>query len=342
MNIPHHVRISGPVFVSAFTLGKTNIILFGDEHFKKTGLCRSCKKDVNCLYVNDFIENLKNPLDIFVESQWKNDANEKFTSLPPEDVISNVINKYGDNMYHHKQQYNGRRVHYVDVRNDNTLYGFLMILLSLILKSESNPLHNKVKAPFELLQRFSKTQDFKDFANILVESDDFNKAILKKFGKTWSQYFIGKDNLTNIPGSHLRTINRIRKQILKLSVSNRDALLKFHKDRCKEIVITTKVYNDINDNSKYSTDEKEFIIFDTILLWMSHIMDMYTLARMLHYMNNNYESHSVVVYAGAHHTENYSTFFSRYLHATAIEYQSYDNKRCVTLPAFFTQKVCKS
>lgn len=336
------LRVSGPISSAAFTLGKTNIILLGDRHDSKKDMCRSCKKEKNCVHVIDFMENLKHPIDIFIEAPWTRESDKAFLyTLPSVDVISNVSNKYLSSMYQHKQQSKGQRVHYIDIRHDDILIEFVLIIFSEIFILQSDPLQHKIHASRDILECFKKTQDFKDLANILVLSDEFNTSIIEKFGKERSHYFIGKDNLTNIPGTTKRTIHRVRKQFLKLSSPDRKILLKFHKDRCKEIIMKTKDYNEYikhKDKNKNATDQNGSVFY-TLLLWMTHIMDMYTLSRILYYMYTEKKSHTVVVYAGADHTFAYTRFFLNYKKAKFVHYNKNESKRCVTLPLEFVQKV---
>lgn len=332
------LRVSGPVSLAVLTFKNINILFFGDEHDSKKGLCKSCKQDKNCVYIPEFLQFLKNPVDIFIESFWKADK----TKMTSSDVIGNVVNYFNENMYLHKQQSQGQRVHYIDIRDEDTLECFLLIMMSLLLKVTSHRDQDKIQAPFEILQYFKTTQRFNEFANILLVSNDFNKSISQKFPKTISHHFIKNTNLTNIPGTTKRTIHRIRKQILKLTPSDKKSLLEYHRHRCIEIIHETKEYDDINKMKELSNAE-HVIMLDTVMSWMTHIMDMYALARMLHYMNNN-KSHTIAVYAGDYHTYNYMKFFSKYLKAKIVHYQNTENtskeKRCVTLPLEFVKKIC--
>lgn len=70
---------------------------------------------------------------------------------------------------------------------------------------------------------------------------------------------------------------------------------------------------------------------------LTHLMDMYLLARLLYYIKKK-DTKQIVTYTGSMHTDNYVKFFTKYMKESKLLYQE-DNteskriKRLVSLPA---------
>lgn len=117
------LRISGPVSVSIFHLqDDKKIILFGDAHESKTGLCKQVKKsnknNVDNIFITDFIDSFQSsPTDVFLESDWvPNFDKEKVAVQQDVDILRVVLNHYNENMYKTQNNKKGLRVHYTDIR----------------------------------------------------------------------------------------------------------------------------------------------------------------------------------------------------------------------------------
>lgn len=313
------IKISGPVSVGVFKLYKKHIFLLGDRHTIPKGLCRPCTIPKKCFSVTNFIDSLQN-VDIFIEDGWLDaDTKEVMKNAPSssESVLHIVRSKYSYFLYGFQVQPN-KRFHYGDIRFERTLWP----LTELCLSHQTQPLH-KINED-ELVLQFRDAKYLKQFADILVKSDDYKKSITTLFPETIAQRLLS----SNPVGSKKQTskIHRIRKQILKLPKNIQQRLLVFHNDRCREII------------KNYNTNGNEFyVIFDSILPMLTHLMDMYLLARLLHYIKKKDTKH-VVTYTGTMHTNNYIMFFTKYMKEAKLVYHedNTDAKRvkwCVTLPS---------
>ncbi len=54
---------------------------------------------------------------------------------------------------------------------------------------------------------------------------------------------------------------------------------------------------------------------NALLKWGSHVKDLYTIARMLFYLD---KSNNIISYDGAAHSKTYALFFKRYMKATLL------------------------
>ena len=169
---------------------------------------------------------------------------------------------------------------------------------------------DKIIYPIVVLTHFKTPNTFKTFADACIIQDNFVDAIQDLFSEDASLY-IDKDHLTSFQNGD-KTMHRIRKQIRKMSPKMQKALIKFHNKQCR--IILTNQYN-----SHYKTQRRNFLkeqsfdidniqpLFMTIKNWLFHLMDMYLLARMIYYIEQNEET-NIVVFTGTNHTINYETF----------------------------------
>lgn len=312
------VKVSGPVSVGVFRLYNKHIFLFGDRHTIPKGLCRQCTIPKKCFFVTDFIDSLQNA-DVFIEDSWVDaDTKEIMKGAPSSQSVLHIVRStYIDFLYGFQVKPN-KRFHYGDIRFERTLWPLMKLVFSL-----DTQILRKVNED-ELTLQFRDTKYLKQLADILVKSDDYKNSITTLFPETIAQRLLS----SNPVGSKKQTskIHRIRKQILKLPKTIQLRLMAFHNDRCKKII---KNYN-TNGNEYY-------VIFDSILPMLTHLMDMYLLARLLHYIRRKDTKH-IVTYTGAMHTDNYIMFFTKYMKEAKLVYHEDNNdakrvKRCVTLPS---------
>lgn len=73
-------------------------------------------------------------------------------------------------------------------------------------------------------------------------------------------------------------------------------------DKCVHKILKTHIVN----------KEDALDIFYTLLLWTSHLKDIYTLSRILFYKRNK-DAKIVITYDGASHTMTYKRFFTEYV-----------------------------
>lgn len=304
-------NINGPEYVSIFKFQNKRILLFGDEHFSTSGLCQDCYLKNDCLYITDFIDKMKktNNVDLFLEAPYTTqdikhlrEANMKNKNV--DDILSSVVSRFHNLLYkkHKKQQ--PIRVHYSDFRFHSSL-----VLLRQVSQILQKNYEDKIIYPIVVLTHFQTPKTFKAFADACIIKDNFVDAIQELF-KENAHLYIDKDHLTSFKDTN-NSMHRIRKQIRKLSPKMQKALIKFHNKQCR--IIMTDQYN-----SHYKNQRRNFLkaqsfdidniqpLFMTINNWLFHLMDMYLLARMIFYMEQN--ETNIVVFTGTNHTINYETF----------------------------------
>lgn len=342
------LRISGPVSVSIFHLqDDKKIILFGDAHESKTGLCKQVKKsNIDNIFITDFIDSFQSsPTDVFLESDWVPDVDKEKVAVQQDvDILRVVLNHYNENMYKTQNKKQGLRVHYTDIR---CLQSFLELCLSIqaILYSVIDQ-YIKIydKHPIEVILRcFPTLKTFNEFTDIILKSDNY-KQDMNKLVKD-DNIFTGSNVLASAPGHTKRKIHRIRKQLLKLSLSDRTKLLSYHQETISHFHKTFKNrYNNkiknLKNNGVEKTHEDDIIeIAYILMLYTSHIMDIYALARIIYYIRNT-NSKTIISYAGAVHSLNYTKFFVEFwqkeaklvLYQDVKQYKNRSHKRCVSIP----------
>jgi hypothetical protein len=307
--------VNGPEYISIFKHQKKRILLFGDEHFSTSGLCQDCHLKNDCLHIKDFIDHMKeqSKVDLFLEAPYTTQDVKhlreaimgKLTNMKADDVLGSVVSHFHNQLYkkHRKQQ--SLRVHYSDFRFHSSLD--LLKQVSQILQKN---IEAKIVYPLVVLSHFKTPKIFKAFADACIIKDNFIDAIHGIFQKN-AYLYADKDHLTSFNEPSI-SMHRIRKQIRKTSPKMQNALIKFHNKQCRKIM--TDQYN-----SHYKTQRKHFlkaqsfdieniqILFMTINNWLFHLMDMYLLARMVCYIEQNKKT-NIVVFTGTNHIINYETF----------------------------------
>lgn len=343
------LRVSGPVSVSIYELPDSKkLMLFGDIHESKKGMCKIPKPDGKSkrevVFITDFIDSLSSPKEVFLESNWVHPNEKHEKSLQEEsDVIARVLNHYHDAMYSIAGRRKGIRVHYTDVRALSNISYILVLVLSIMYPFVDNFRFKLDKQPIEYIMDFFPTlQTFKKFMDIMIDSDDYKQDIniLLKGNIAFTQSNV----FASAPGQSVRKIHRIRKQMLKLSIQDRKVLMAYHRKKTQElhkehghtynaVMKTLKQKRNVSDYEYKETFTVAFSIFDHII----HMMDIYALARMIYYIRNT-KSKNIVFYAGATHTKNYARFFNDFWpkEAVLLYHQDINEKspyyRCVSIP----------
>ena len=319
------VKISGPLSVAVFKIKNKILYIFGCRHSDNKGLCRECIKQNDCMFITDFIDNLEYS-DIFIESAWAaEESKDMVEKQSPISVLHTIRGKYYDNLYKHKQRRNVR-FHYADIRYENTLW----VMTKIVLDYSSNYFDSSKLDDMQqyLLKEFKDVKNLKKLADIVVKSNNYRESIKENFNKKTANKLLSCEFVPNASGKNNKGVHRVRKQLLKLTQKEQQQLLRYHKDMCKEIIYeynkTNKAYFDI--------------IIDGILPFLTHLMDMYLLGRMLYYIKDK-ETQNIVTYTGQTHAKHYVRFLTKYMKGTEEMYKENNEntkriKRCVTLPSF--------
>jgi hypothetical protein len=304
------MKISGPISVSVIQHESKYIILWGDLHGDKKGFCRCQSNNSKCTLLSSFLTAVKDKYDLFIESPWySKDEKQKLVGKKFVNVnaISTMHNTFFEAMYFHEQHRNKHRVHFTDIRKEKSI----------------RPLTHIIDSIDEIL--FGQWQ-IKDYS----------------FVETLRQYTTVK-RLHKFVNSLINNNNhKIFKQINKLSRDKQLLLKQFHRDICKQLIDTTHEY-DYSHYQLYHVEKKTVdymgdlaIIHRCLLLWLSHLKDIYTLARMLYFMN---KSNVIMSYDGDYHTQLYNHFFVNYLHRTRHIWSFNKGKRCVEIPSAILQQI---
>jgi hypothetical protein len=341
------IRISGPIAVGAVKLKDgTDILLFGDEHQSRNGTCKECKERTGCHYITKFLDKMTvRPTELFVESFWVPNDEISSKQIKSVDVIGDIINHFHKRIYMHgsknqKQTKGPIRVHYADIRSEPNLRDLFIIIMGIYQKHVNGV--SDINYDLSLLTKhFRNVKHFKKLLDAMVLSNDYKKSIHALLSD--SQY---ATRFISYKYSN-KTVHKLRKQVLKIQDRKmRKSLLKFHQDQCSRIIKTNQEYNDVMKRARHNaklTQEDESVILGTLMAWLTHITDMYTLARMLYYIDKR-DANVFVSYAGATHTLHYLMFFMAYIQgSTMVHYQpeseSKRTKRCVHLPKHYVSNL---
>ncbi len=338
-------KVSGPVAAYALKIKDKNIILFGDEHEAKDNLCKTC--DSNCLYITDLLLKMKPKTDLFIESYIHSQYWYSQRKAKPIDVLGDVIKVFHSKMHSHKgKPINGVKVHYSDVRSLLSFGPFDNITEYIMLRFIDGEKHRNIKHldTFNMITWCNTSHSLKGFIDIMLKSDDYIKDASTTIPINFRKHFIYKHDLMT---RQRKYVTRLRKQVLQLTPSYQSLLLKFHEDRCKQLIRQHKSYDIFMNNyhSKKGFTYSEVVSFGFALLkWGSHVKDLYTLARMLFYVD---KVNNIVSYDGASHTKVYAEFFKKYMKASLTYKESHIHQqtlfgwlhsskqvehRCVSLP----------
>lgn len=304
------MKISGPISVSILRHENKYIVLWGDKHGDKKSFCRCPSYSSKCTLISSFLKDINDKYDLFIESPWySKDEKHKLVGKKFMEVnaISTMHNTFFEEMYFHGQQRKKHRVHFTDIRKEKSI----------------RPLTHIIDSIDEIL--FGQWQ-IKDYS----------------FVETLKQYTTIKKLHTFVNHVLNDSNHKIFKQLNKLPRIQQQVIHRFHRDMCKQLMKTTKEYDKshyqlyhVNKNAvDYMGDLA--VIHRCLLLWLSHLKDIYTLARMLHFMK---KSNIIMSYDGDYHTQLYNYFFVNYLHHTLHIWSFNKGKRCVEIPSAILQQI---
>lgn len=337
------LRISGPQYISIFQTKNINIILLGDEHFSNAETCNECENDSKCTTILDVLKRLKksNPMDIFLESpvvlkKYRSKLKKIIKTSNKKGWLSHVTKQYVNSLYgHEKKDSKGLRVHYGDIRLHPSLYP--LQLLTSILEEKTK---DDVKIALSIIDDFKGKTYFKRYFDACIKRDNYPAEMEKLFGERSHLYWY-EDELTSFNG---KQVHRIRKQILKLPSQLQRRLLRYYEDESRDIMEDYYMFTYKDSRREFiETDgdydlEAGFIIREGIFKWYMLLMDIYMLARMLHYIQLGTQK-NVVCFAGTYHAYNYNLFFTKYMSKNEYNHKwkfdgSYikNEKRCVHVP----------
>ncbi len=306
------MKISGPVSVCILKHDDKHIILWGDKHGDKRSYCRCKGNQKDCKFISAFVLEIKDRYDLFIESPWYSQE-EKRQLIGKQFVEVNamraIANTFFQDMYFHRinSKATSKRVHFTDIRTENTIRPLTDVVNAImnIVYGVSDTQGNL--SWIETLQKYSTTQKLKRFVNHIMKDKE----------------------------------HKIHKQILKLPRGEQQLVRKFHKDMCRMLLSSTRAY----DNSHYrlfNVEQKDYTedmlnVLNNLLIWLSHLKDIYTICRMLFYMH---KTHIVMSYDGDYHSQVYKFFFTEYLSRTTQVYEhKSSNTRCVVIPSHYLHEV---
>lgn len=294
------MKISGPVSVHVLKYGNKHIVLWGDKHGDKQHYCQ-CREHKHCMFVTTFIKNIKDNYDLFIESPWyskeekRSLIGKKFDDV---NAIREMANTFYQEMYFHRRKNTINRVHFTDIRTEKTI----------------RPMTNVIN---QLMAILFKNKDVSDVS----------------FIKTLQQYRSVKQIKQFIDDIINDTNHKVWKQIHKLSQDKQRLVRRFHKDMCRHLLVSTQAYDKSHhelfhvQKDNYTNDL--LVIFDNLLIWLSYLKDIYTISRMLYYLQ---KTTLIMSYDGDYHTRIYLYFFQSYLPETKTIWSFSSKKRCVNLP----------
>jgi hypothetical protein len=200
-------------------------------------------------------------------------------------------------------------------------------------------------ATLGIVYDFKNKSYFKKFVDACVKEDN-HIVKMKNLFNDRANLYIDKKGLTNF--NELKNIHRIRKQILKLSKSMQQAVIKYHNDECKSLLQDSYVYDYAKERKKFIKEQKlgteaPFVVDIVIKKWLTHLMDIYSIARILYYIEKGTQK-NIVSYTGANHAYSFTNFFKNYITSDIEwEYNSETEKaselRCVYLPLNINKKI---
>jgi hypothetical protein len=165
----------------------------------------------------------------------------------------------------------------------------------------------------------------KQFIDLMLLSDDYIFDVSSLIPKEVLKHFTHKYDLMIYQRKY---ITRLRKQFLSLTKEHQQLLVRFHEDRCKilkqahrhyDIAIKELInhYTELSQSREAPQKEPKLSNVDTfayaLLIWGSHVKDLYTIARMLLDKSNN-----IISYDGAAHSKTYAMFFKTYMKAKVV------------------------
>lgn len=303
------MKISGPISVHVIKHGNKYIVLWGDKHGDKKHYCRCNAESQTCMFISKFIKEIQDKYDLFIESPWYSNA-EKRDLIGKQFVDVNAMrsmaNTFYEDMYFHGKQNKRSRVHFTDIRTERTIRP-----LTTILNQFMAILFDNIELDdfsfVETLKQYKSVRKIKAFIDIVINDEN----------------------------------HKIGKQLNKLSRNDQRLIKRFHKDTCKTLLVLTKEY-DYGHHQLFHENKKDYtkemiVVFENLLLWLSHIKDIYTISRMLYYLR---KTNLLMSYDGDYHTQVYARFFRTYYPNTDDIWSFRSKKRCVDVPIAVARQFC--
>jgi polyhydroxyalkanoate synthesis regulator phasin len=354
-------RVSGPNYVSIYNVNGCIVSLFGDIHFNKNGSCKECETSKDCMNIIQLYDNLKQPVDIFLEAPHLEKNSPKYKNLLKyyyskfknnNGWLTETNNHFKSLMYEKTHKFNNKvHIHYGDLRHHTSLEYLYMIKHVLSSNNLSELDNSEIEVAQALLEDLQTKHHFKKLVDAMVKSNDFTKDIETTFGET-AWIYADEQHLTTFNGVNAK-IHRLRKQILKLSPKLQKAVLNYHKEKCNDILQDYNCFHYVLNRKRMikmldskvinAKTEAPLVINTCIDQWLSHVMEMYIIARMLYNIEKG-ESKNITVYTGANHIYAINYFLKNYIAAQHTwKYDSEKEKskevRCVLIPQDIIQQL---
>jgi hypothetical protein len=350
-------RVSGPNYVSVYVVNGCTVSFFGDIHYSKQDSCSNCHKSNNCITIIQVYDRLiqnKKRADIFLEAHYfdKKHLNYKdnlklyYSNLTKsEGWLREAVKHFKAYMY--GKQHNATspvHIHYGDLRRHSSLEYLYWIKYVFSSKDSSHVEQSDIEVAVALLEDLRTKHHLKKIGDAMVKSNDFKQQMESMFGKN-AWIYTDETSLTGMQGMNIK-VHRIRKQILKLSPKLQKAVLRYHDEQARDILMDyhchhyTKSRRELlhryAKTQKLEYSEASLCVNTCIDKWLSHFMELYMLTRMLYTIEKG--SKNVSSFTGANHAYIFDYFFKNYI-ADAHKVWEYDSemekateKRCVHIP----------
>ncbi len=355
-------RVSGPHYVSIYNINGSIVSLFGDIHFSKQEACSKCNNKKDCMTIIQLYDNFmkhKERADIFLEahyydkksSEYRDNLKWYYSKLNKgEGWLRETVNHFKTHMYGKKHKVtNHVHIHYGDLRSHPSLEYFYWIKDVLSSNSLDNVEQSDNDVVVALLGGLKTKHHFKKIADAMVKSNDFEQEMKRVFGEN-AWLYADETTLTKTSGIHTK-IHRVRKQILKLTPKTQKAVLNYHDQQAREILMDYHccqyaksrryLFQKYAKTERFEQSEESLVVTTCIDKWLSHFMELYTLVRMLYTIETGCKN--VSSFTGANHAYMLSYFFKNYLTGAEHlwEYNSEKEKtaekRCVHIPTTIMQ-----
>lgn len=364
LKIDKMFRVSGPHYVSVYNVNGCTVSFFGDIHYSKQDSCSNCHKSNNCITIIQLYDRLikhKKKADIFLEahyfdkkhSNYKDNLKWYHSKLTKGDGwLRETVKHFKAHMYgkQHKAT-NQVHFHYGDIRSHSSLE-YLYWIKDALSSNNSNHLEQSdIEVAVALLEGLRTKHHLKKIGDAMVKSNDFKQQMETMFDKN-AWIYTDETNLTTMPWLNTK-VHRVRKQILKLSPKLQKAVLRYHDEQARDILMDyhchyyTKSRRELLQfhakTQKLEYSEASLVVNTCIDKWLSHFMELYMLARMLYSIENG--SKYVSSFIGAKHAYMLCHFFKNYM-ADAQQLWEYNSekenateKRCVNIPQDTMQRL---
>lgn len=309
-------KVSGPVAVFVLKVKDTSILLFGDWHESKEHQCTPCTED--CLYITDLLQRMKPKTDLFIESYINYYPSFMKRHGMTNDVLGDVIKTNFSKMHNHQgKTTNNIRIHYSDIRTLLNYSAFHDTFLYFLNKINFKYTDEYIGHLNKLSQiSWCDTQEkLKTFIDIMLLSNDYLVDVSKLIPKGKLKPFVQRRDLLLYQRKY---VSRLRRQFMVLNSEHQKHVLSYHDEVCTLMMKQHYKFDTVMLNVKKNknlTLEEEQILADALFYWNFHVKDLYTIARMLQYLER---TNNIISYDGVLHSKRYAYFFSKYMKAKGI------------------------